>query len=241
MAEDRRRRIAELQRQMRRRLDSERAVALLARIPGLRLVRFVDDCGALLPPVDFDYHWDSPFRRSVRPFARLPLDAPTVERAIWLDACATEQLLITDRCYLQLPNFPAAPWIEVAILDSVGWLATLWEQLQAGADLRIANGDKSRIAMIVLVRGEYLAYWLENKWLSMPADLDAMASLWTHPTGDYVLLDHSGTGDPTKAIVYDVRTPAMMIIEDEDLAAEVKRRMAAAGVPIVNEVPPVAR
>ena len=64
------------------------------------------------------------------------------------------------------------------------------------------------------------------------------AAMWGKDAGRYVLIrtDPSSEG-VSSCDIFDKTDRTGMIIEDDDLAAEVMRRMVAAGVPIVDHVP----
>lgn len=68
--------------------------------------------------------------------------------------------------------------------------------------------------------------------------LQELAALWGEDAPRYVLFrtDPSSEG-VTSCLIMDKVDGLGMIIEDDDLAAEVMRRMVAAGVPIVDRVP----
>jgi hypothetical protein len=62
--------------------------------------------------------------------------------------------------------------------------------------------------------------------------------MWGDDAARYVLIrtDPSSSG-VTSCVIFDKVDRTGAIIEDDELSAEVKRRMVAVGVPIVDRVP----
>jgi len=68
--------------------------------------------------------------------------------------------------------------------------------------------------------------------------LQEFAAMWGDDAARYVLIrTDPGTAGVTSCVIFDTVDRTGAIIEDDDLSAEVKRRMVAAGVPILDRVP----
>ncbi len=61
--------------------------------------------------------------------------------------------------------------------------------------------------------------------------------LWTADATQYVLVRFVPGTDLRECLIFDREAKSALLIEDEQLALEVRRRMAEAGVPVVNELP----
>ncbi len=68
--------------------------------------------------------------------------------------------------------------------------------------------------------------------------VEEFARLWTSEAGKYVLVffQIDGTG-PQYRIIFNKDTRMATLIEDPEMASEVMRRMAEAGVEIVDKLP----
>ena len=68
--------------------------------------------------------------------------------------------------------------------------------------------------------------------------LEKLAAMWGDDAARYILIrTEPGTEGVTSCVIFDVVDRMGAIIEDDELCAEVKRRMVAAGVPILDRVP----
>lgn len=227
MSEQRQREIAARQRCMHRRQEEAQARMLLSHVRGLTVIRFLGEAEEEALPVVYDrIYW-----RAAQPFARLPHDSSAADVGTWLQACVAH-IGLAAHCYLKLPGLDNAPWAEVAVERSGAWLVALWEQVTDHDDLRIVAPDTGRILVIEDLEWEYAAYWLDRRGRTQPVNLDDYVHLWTDEAGEWVLL---GTSEGE----FPVHWPTHMglIIEDDDVAQEVKKRMSDAGVPIVQELP----
>ena len=65
--------------------------------------------------------------------------------------------------------------------------------------------------------------------------IDDFADLWTPPHGRYVLIEPVRDGGGH--LIWDTGTQRLVVIEDDDLYAEVQNRMIAAGVPTSPGIP----
>lgn len=69
-------------------------------------------------------------------------------------------------------------------------------------------------------------------------ELESLAALWGSEMKNHVLLRvRRGTSELDGCLIYDRVSKTALVIEDEELASEVARRMAHAGVPIVDKIP----
>jgi len=72
----------------------------------------------------------------------------------------------------------------------------------------------------------------------MTDGIEQFAELWGHERGKYALVgtikDPSDLGN---CIIFNTVTRMAKVIEDDNLAIEVMRRMAQAGVPILDDIP----
>ncbi|MFO0852429.1 MAG: hypothetical protein U0871_28290 [Gemmataceae bacterium] len=72
----------------------------------------------------------------------------------------------------------------------------------------------------------------------MNDDLQSLSYLWEDGTGRYVLVQAvSGGQSYDTCVVYDLESKTGLLIENDDLADEVKRRMAEKGVPMLPDLP----
>jgi hypothetical protein len=68
--------------------------------------------------------------------------------------------------------------------------------------------------------------------------LQQLAAMWGEEAGRYVLVRSDPSSEEVSSFdIFDKTDRTGMIIEDDKLAAEVMRRMVAAGVPILDRVP----
>lgn len=58
---------------------------------------------------------------------------------------------------------------------------------------------------------------------------------WINANGTYVLVSLAGTVET--AVVFDKETKSAIIIEDNNIAIEVAKRMYEAGVPLLTRIP----
>jgi hypothetical protein len=63
--------------------------------------------------------------------------------------------------------------------------------------------------------------------------------LWEDETGRYVLIQVIPDSDRYETcVVYDMESKTGLIIEDDEIALLVKKRLAQSGVPILDKIPP---
>lgn len=68
--------------------------------------------------------------------------------------------------------------------------------------------------------------------------LSLFRNLWTTEASKYALVRvGGGAEDLSRCIILNTQTRMALVIEDEEVCREVKRRMKGAGVPILNQLP----
>jgi hypothetical protein len=68
-------------------------------------------------------------------------------------------------------------------------------------------------------------------------EVEEFSFLWTDQASDHVLLTVRPGAGPENTLIYRVSSGTVMLIEDDHVAREVKRRMFDAGVPVVDDPP----
>ena len=69
-------------------------------------------------------------------------------------------------------------------------------------------------------------------------DLQSFSYLWEDETGRYVLIQGvSGSQSHDTCVVYDLESKTGLLIEDDELAVEVAKRLAEKGVPMLPDLP----
>lgn len=72
----------------------------------------------------------------------------------------------------------------------------------------------------------------------MTDHLQKFATMWGDDAARYILIrTEPGTEGVTSCVIFDNVDRTGAIIEEDDVSAEVKRRMVAAGVPILDRFP----
>ncbi len=72
----------------------------------------------------------------------------------------------------------------------------------------------------------------------MTIGIEQFHDLWGQDRDNYVLVrSGEGTKDLADCVIFNTKSAAAEVIEDDDLAIEVIRRMVAAGVPVLDRMP----
>ena len=72
-------------------------------------------------------------------------------------------------------------------------------------------------------------------------DVEEFSFLWKDEAVDHVLLTVRPGAGAENTLIYRVSSGSVMLIEDDHIAGEVKRRMFNVGVPIVDDPPLLTR
>ena len=71
----------------------------------------------------------------------------------------------------------------------------------------------------------------------MPETLENYSFLWEDETGRYVLIQVIPNGGYETCVVYDLESRTGLIIEDDDIALLVKKRLMEKEVPVLDNIP----
>jgi len=70
------------------------------------------------------------------------------------------------------------------------------------------------------------------------ANIDRFRRLWTSDVAKYVLVSQCASSDDfSKCTIFNKETKMAVIIEENDVNLEVKKKMKEAGVPVVDRLP----